>query len=146
MKDDYGDMIDMPHHVSLRHPQAAMEARAAQFAPFAALTGYYDVIEETARLTDESAELDEESISELNDKIVYLCARLKDAPEITVTFFRPDEKKAGGSYLSVTGTVKRVDELEHRLIMDDGRSIAMGFITGIDGEIFEGFPGAGQPI
>ena len=123
MTDDYSDIINLPHHVSKNHPQMSREARAAQFAPFAALTGYDDVIHETARLTDEQVELEEYDSERLNRKFAELMTILDDHPEITVSYFLPDERKAGGSYTTVSGTVKKIDTYEHLLWMDDGTEI-----------------------
>ena len=132
MTDDYSDIINLPHHVSKNHPQMSREARAAQFAPFAALTGYDDVIHETARLTDEQVELEEYDSERLNRKFAELMTILDNHPEITVSYFLPDERKAGGSYTTVSGTVKKIDTYEHLLWMDDGTEIPIGNIIDID--------------
>lgn len=132
MTDDYSDIINLPHHVSKNHPQMSREARAAQFAPFAALTGYDDVIHETARLTDEQVELEEYDSERLNRKFAELMTILDDHPEITVSYFLPDERKAGGSYTTVSGTVKKIDTYEHLLWMDDGTEIPIVDIIDID--------------
>ena len=104
----YDEIMDLPHHVSKTRPQMPMSYRAAQFAPFAALTGYDDAVKETGRLTDDKIELEESSLNELNAKIQLLRENLADGPEITFTYFKPDERKAGGAYLSTTGTVKKL--------------------------------------
>ena len=132
MTDDYSDIINLPHHVSKNHPQMSREARAAQFAPFAALTGYDDVIHETARLTDEQVELEEYDSERLNRKFAELMTILDNHPEITVSYFLPDERKAGGSYTTVSGTVKKIDTYEHLLWMDDGTEIPIVDIIDID--------------
>ena len=132
MTDDYSDIINLPHHVSKNHPQMSREARAAQFAPFAALTGYDDVIHETARLTEGQVELEEYDSERLNRKFAELMTILDDHPEITVSYFLPDERKAGGSYTTVSGTVKKIDTYEHLLWMDDGTEIPIGNIIDID--------------
>ena len=129
MTDDYSDIINLPHHVSKNHPQMSREARAAQFAPFAALTGYDDVIHETARLTDEQVELEEYDSERLNRKFAELMTILDDHPEITVSYFLPDERKAGGSYTTVSGTVKKIDTYEHLMIFDDGNEIPIAHIV-----------------
>jgi hypothetical protein len=117
------DIINLPHHVSHNHPQMPMEARAAQFAPFAALTGYDAVIHETARLTDRQVELEEYDNERLNRKFAELMTILDDRPEITVSYFLPDERKAGGSYNTTSGKVMKIDTYEHLLWMDDGTKI-----------------------
>jgi hypothetical protein len=123
MKEDYSDIINLPHHESRNHPQMPMEARAAQFAPFAALTGYDAVIHETARLTDRQVELEEYDNERLNRKFAELMTILDDRPEITVSYFLPDERKAGGSYNTTSGKVMKIDTYEHLLWMDDGTKI-----------------------
>ena len=100
------DAMSLSHHVSKMRPQMSMSDRAAQFAPFAALTGYDDAVKEAGRLTDDKIELEESSLNELNVKIQLLRENLADGPEITFTYFKPDERKAGGAYLTKTGTVK----------------------------------------
>jgi hypothetical protein len=132
MKEDYSDIINMPHHVSRNHPQMPMEARAAQFAPFAALTGYDAVIHETARLTDRQVELEEYDNERLNRKFAELMVNLDNHPEITVFYFLSDERKAGGSYITASGTVKKIDTYEHLLWMDDGTKIPIADIVDID--------------
>ena len=132
MTEDYSDIINLPHHVSRNHPQMPMMARAAQFAPFAALTGYDAVIHETARLTDSQMELEEYDNERLNRKFAELMTILDDHPEITVSYFLPDERKAGGSYTTVSGTIKKIDTYEHLLWMDDGTKIPIADIMDID--------------
>lgn len=134
--DNYEDIIDLPHHVSKTHPQMPMQSRAAQFAPFAALTGHGAAIRETARLT-ESMERDSIQTEMLDRKIALLMDRLQDTPEVEITHFVPDGKKAGGRYVTVSGTVKAIDEAERQLIMADGQAIPLWSITEIDGSIFD---------
>ena len=102
-----------------------MSDRAAQFAPFAALTGYDAAIKETGRLTDDKIELDEEALTALDMKYQLLMDALDDAPEVTITYFQPDERKAGGKYLTATGAVKKVDDYERLITMQDGAKIPM---------------------
>ena len=132
MTEDYSDIINLQHHVSQNHPQMPMEARAAQFAPFAALTGYDAVIHETARLTDRQVELEEYDNERLNRKFAELMTILDDRPEITVSYFLPDERKAGGSYTTTSGTIQKIDTYEHLLWMDDGTEIPIVDIIDID--------------
>lgn len=103
MNNRYNEIINLPHHVSKTRPQMPMSDRAAQFAPFAALTGYDSAIKETGRLTDERIELDEEALTALDMKYQLLMDAFDDAPEVTITFFQPDERKAGGKYASQVG-------------------------------------------
>ena len=136
MKTPYDDIIRLPHHVSQNHPQMPLRDRAAQFAPFAALTGYESAVEETARLTSERRELDPQEAEELNRRLSELAARLPERPEVTVEYFVPDDRKAGGAYVTVTGRVRHVSVPEKTLVMEDGTVIALDDVVSIDGNIF----------
>ena len=136
MNNRYNEIINLPHHVSKTRPQMPMSDRAAQFAPFAALTGYDAAIKETGRLTDEKIEMDEEALNILNMKFQILVDSLDDEPEVTFTYFKPDERKAGGAYIEVTGTVKKVDDFERLIVMHNGTKMPMDDILNIEGEIF----------
>lgn len=136
MKSKYDEIMGRPHHVSKTRPQMPMSDRAAQFAPFAALTGYDSAIKETGRQTDEKIELDEEALTALDMKYQLLMEALDDAPEVTITYFQPDERKAGGKYVSVTGAVKKVDDFEQRIIMQNGTKIPVDDVLSINGELF----------
>ena len=136
MNNRYDEIINLPHHVSPTRPQMSMSDRAAQFAPFAALTGYDSAIKETGRLTNERIELDEEALTALDRKYQLLMEALDEAPEVTITYFQPDERKAGGKYVSETGAVKKVDDFERRITMQDGARIPMDDVLSIDGELF----------
>ena len=136
MKDLYEDIINRPHHVSKARPQMSELERAAQFAPFAALTGYDSAIKETGRLTDERIELDEEALTALDRKYQLLIEALDDAPEVTITYFQPDERKAGGKYVSAVGAVKKIDDFERRITRRDGTRIPTDDVLSIDGELF----------
>ena len=125
MNNRYDEIINLPHHVSTTRPQMPMSDRAAQFAPFAALTGYDSAIKETGRLTNERIELDEEALTALNRKYQLLMDTLDDAPEVTIIYFQPDERKAGGQYVSATGTVKKVDTFGRRILLQDGTRIPL---------------------
>lgn len=124
----YDDMIDLPHHVSKKHPRMPLLDRAAQFAPFAALTGHEAAIKETARLTEDEEELSEDSKEILDLKLQYVCEHLTEQPEVTVTYFEPDAKKSGGAYVTVTERVKKVDRYGRELVFVDGRRIELGTI------------------
>ena len=136
MNGKYDEIMGLPHHVSKTRPQMPMSDRAAQFAPFAALTGYDAAIKETGRLTDERIELDVEALSALDMKYQLLMEALDEAPEVTITYFQPDERKAGGKYVSAAGTVKKIDDFERRITMRDGTRIPMDDVLSIDGELF----------
>ena len=127
----YDDIIHLPHHTSPRRAGMSMTDRAAQFSPFSALTGYEDVIGETGRLTDPATELTESSEQELNEKIKILAEHCAVRPTITVTFFAPDPRKNGGSYVTVTGRLKRVDVYGQVLRLTDDREIPMEAIRRI---------------
>ena len=136
MNRKYNEIMGLPHHVSKNRPQMPMSDRAAQFAPFAALTGYDAAIKETGRLTDERIELDVEALSALDMKYQLLMEALDEAPEVTITYFRPDERKAGGKYVSAVGAVKKIDDFERRITMQDGAKIPMDDVLSIEGELF----------
>ena len=129
----YDDIIDLPHHVSKTHPQMPAADRAAQFAPFAALTGHHESVKEAARLTEEMAELDELVKAEINEKLQNIQKNLSQKPEVTSTYFVPDDRKEGGSYVTVTGGVKKVDTYKKNLILTDGTYIPIDKIAGIEG-------------
>lgn len=132
----YDDIINLPHHVSAVHPRMSMIDRAAQFSPFAALTGYEAAVKETARLTQERVELDESRKSMLNEKLQMVQELLDERPEITITYYVPDERKAGGAYVSVTGQTKKIDEYERVVVLMDNTVIPIDQIYGIESEYF----------
>ena len=132
----YADIIDLPHHQSDTRPKMSNYDRAAQFSPFAALTGHAESIKETARLTDEYSEPSEEMKAIMNEKILFLMEQLENQPEITITFFKPDEKKQGGAYITITGVVKKIKTYERQIQMTTGDLIPIDMIFGIDGKIF----------
>lgn len=128
----YDDIIGLPHHVSDRRARMPIADRAAQFSPFAALTGYDDAIEETARLTDMCIELDEGGKALLDEKLQQIRRIIDTQPEITVTWFRADRRKAGGAYADFTGRVKKLDAYEQTVVFTDGTAIPIGLIYHID--------------
>lgn len=132
----YEDIVDLPHHVSKKYPQPTMADRAARFAPFAAITGYEEMVLEEARITDARIELDENSKAALNEKLNMILEFLDEQPEVSITYFEPDKKKAGGAYITITGTVKRIDEYEHLVIMTDGKKINIDDIYNLQSELF----------
>lgn len=129
---DYEDIIHLPHHVSSAYPHMPVSDRAAQFAPFAALTGYGDVIKETARQTDAEPELSEDEKQELNYKIQLACALPGEKPEIELTYFVPDKKKSGGACHTVRGRIRRIDPDAGQIILESGVRINTDCIVDID--------------
>lgn len=135
-KNPYEDIINLQHHRSTEHPHMSTYDRAAQFSPFAALTGFDGEIKETSRLTDQKIELDEAEKTILDEKLRIVQEKLIRQPEIEFTFFRPDEIKTGGEYVSVRGVVKKIDKYEMAVIMQDGTRISIKEIVDITSEIF----------
>lgn len=128
MSGKYDDIIGLSRPVSTRHIPMSRYDRAAQFSPFAALTGYDGVIEETARLTDRQVELDEGGKAELDEKLREIQEHIADMPQITVTYFREDGRKDGGAYITVSGRVKKIDQYSQTLVFMDGSGIDIGQI------------------
>lgn len=135
-KEEYSDIFERPHHVSSKRPQMSRLNRAAQFSPFAALTGYDDLVAESARVTDEKHELGEYELEQLNIRIHYLRDHLSEEPEVCITYFQADERKAGGSYVSFTGLVKKIDEYSRSLIISNGKTIMFEDISAIEATFF----------
>ncbi|MCR4893578.1 MAG: hypothetical protein K5911_02455 [Eubacteriales bacterium] len=133
MNGKYGSIIDMPHHVSPSRQHMSLWDRAAQFAPFAALTGYGDEITETARLTGKRIEPDEDLKSELDAGLRELSSRLDERPAARITYFLPDPLKEGGSYVTEEGNVKKIDPIERTVVFTDGTVILIDDIIGING-------------
>ena len=136
MTDNYDDIIHLPRHVSKRHPQMSLYNRAAQFAPFAALTGYGAAIAETARQTSPKIEMMEDDRQLMDRKLSILSSHLGEEPTISITFFQPDVRKAGGHYLTTTGIVKTIRTNERIIIMKDRKKISIDAIVGLEGELF----------
>lgn len=135
MTEDFSDIINLPHHQSRRHPQMPMKERAAQFAPFAALTGYGSAISEVARLTEEQVPLDDDDNDRLNRLINHIADRISEQPSVTIVYFKPDSRKQGGSYETITGRLKRIDDYEQQLVMLDGTAIPFENIMDISQNI-----------
>lgn len=129
---DYRDMIDLPHHVSKKRVQMPKSNRAAQFAPFAALTGFDGAIRETERLTENEIFLAEDGQSQLNEKLLKLRQQMDQQPQVKLTCFQRDLFKSGGSYISVTGCVKHIDEANRAIFLTDGERIPFGCIYDIE--------------
>lgn len=132
MSGPYDDIIDMPHHVSTTQPRMTSENRAAQFSPFAALTGYDEAVKETSRLTDKRIELDENVIEKLDAKLNILAGKVADHPEVIITYFRADEKKDGGAYVTAAGRVEKINNYERTIVLISGEIIPIDDILEID--------------
>ena len=122
--ENYDDIIGLPHHQSETRPHMTLHDRAAQFAPFAALTGYGDSIQEKARYTDAKAEISPARAEELNEALCFLLGNAGSSPEAKVTYFRADGRKAGGKYVERVGIVKKVDGYRNALVFEDGSEVA----------------------
>ena len=133
----YDRIINLPHHQSKKRKHMSMTERAAQFGAFRALTGYEDKIVEAARHTDEKMELDEYAKAEINRKLQYISDHIDDEPEISVTYFVPDEKKSGGAYVTKKGVVIKIREFEKQIIFWDGTEIPIDEILSIESNQFD---------
>lgn len=129
---EYEDIIDMPHHVSGTHPQMPLSDRAAQFSLFAALTGHGAAIRETARLTDDFSELDEDRKEQLDELLWLIRENHSRQPEIEIIYFQPDSRKSGGAYVTARGRVKKIDDYYRRIVFADGTVIPMESIFSIE--------------
>ena len=134
----YDDILHLPHPTSKKHPRMPISDRAAIFSPFAALTGHAAAIQETARLTDQKIELDEDTKAELDRRQAILLEHIAEHPEVTITWFCPDEKKSGGAYVVTVGRLKRVDETAGTLRLADGMTIALDEIVDLQSDLFQG--------
>jgi len=132
----YDDIINLPHPTSPTRPRMPLRDRAAQFAPFAALSGHGAAIRETARTTDSQAELTEEEKDVLNGRLRMILERLDEGPTVQIRYFQPDARKDGGAYASVTDRVKKIDELARTVILECGMAIPIERIVGIEGDLF----------
>lgn len=127
----YDDIINLPHHVSKTHPRMPCSERAAQFSPFAALTGYADAVAETARLTEEKPELSESRKAELDAVLQILLERIAERPEAVVTYFRPDGRKSGGARVTEKVRVRAIDPVRRALVTADRRELPLDDITDV---------------
>ena len=132
--DSYEDIVDLPHPVSRTHIPMSRQNRAAQFAPFAALTGYEDAVEETARTTSRRVEADEVVREELDRRWRYICKCANEAT-VAVTYFRQDDKKDGGAYLTVTGKIQKIDNIRGCFYMDDGTSVTFADVLSVESDV-----------
>lgn len=131
MTNYYDDIIDLPHPVSTKHPPMSMLQRAAQFAPFAALTGHGAAIQEAGRLTDTQKVLEEYDNRHLNEKMASILTDLSQHPSVTITYFLPDARKEGGAYVTTSGVLKRYDEYLKVLTLEDGTQIDIPYIIDV---------------
>lgn len=129
---NYDDIINLPHHESKKHPKMPALDRAAQFMPFAALTGHNAAVTETAWLTENKMELDETRKEELGERLQFIREQLWRKPQVSITYFVPDTKKDGGTYFTVTGAVRKIEEARHQVIMENGTVIPMDDIYEIE--------------
>ena len=137
MQDQYDDIIDLPHYEPKHHPRMELSRRAAQFMPFAAVTGHAEAVAETGRLTDAQIIPEEDDLAGLDRKLARLRSALSEQPEISILYFVHDEKKDGGAYHRITGAVKKIDDFHRRIVMKDGENIELNDILEIDGELFQ---------
>lgn len=132
----YDDIINLPHHVSKKHPPMSFLNRAAQFSPFAALTGHSEAIQETARLTDSFIELSEDRKRQLDKQLQLIRENPEQEPEVEVTYFQPNDKKVGGTYVTVCGRVKRIRGQERQIVFTDGTVLSIDYLFEIRGDMF----------
>ncbi len=133
---EYDDILHLSRPRSKKHPPMPRADRAAQFSPFAALTGHNDAIRETERLTERQIELDEDEKSRIEEKLQFLSDRIAEHPSITMTCFRPDSHKSGGAYVTISGHVKRIDTYAAAVVLDDGQTVRMEHICTIESPLF----------
>lgn len=132
---DYDDIMNIPYSGRKDEGALSMHQRAAQFAPFAALVGHDSMIMETARLTDEELEIADETFVILNRKMNYLKMMLHQRPLVTITYFLADERKSGGEYRTSTGIIRKIDDYENIIVMEDNTIIPLQHILDLDSEI-----------
>ena len=135
MTGPYDDIINLLHPTSARHPRMPAADRAAQFSPFAALTGYEATIRETARLTERRVELDEDTKAELDRRLRLIDEHLAERPEVRITYFLADGKKEGGSYQTATGFIKKIDNFQRVVVLTDGTQIPIDDIYEVESEV-----------
>ncbi len=136
MQFPYEDIVDLPHHVSRSRPQMPLHDRAAQFAPFAALTGYGEAIDETARWTEERREMDENERAVLDSRLHFLSTRLEEHPQVEIEHFVPDGRKIGGAYVRTEGRLAAFSPEARTLTLADGTVINLNDITAIESLLF----------
>lgn len=137
MNKNYDDIINLPHFESKKRKRMSIEARSAQFAPFSALTGYEDIVKETARLTDKRIEIDDELKQILNNKLQFILKNIDLFPEITFTYFVNDKQKSGGKYIEKIGIIKKIDTINGLIILKDKSKIKIKDIINIKSDLFQ---------
>ena len=140
MSGKYDNILRLPHPTSAKHPRMPVSERAAIFSPFAALSGHAGAIAETARLTDQRIELDEDTRAELDRRQTVLLEHIAEQPEVTVTWFQPDERKDGGAYVTTVDRAKKLDEFKRILIMVGGQKIVLDDIVQVESQLFYDLP------
>lgn len=135
--DKYEDIIDLPHYEPKNHTRMSMKSRAAQFAPFAALTGYDEAVKETARITDKKIEIDDGLKTLLNNRLQILIDNIKSKPKASFTYFVKDKNKDGGKYITIIGSIKKVDKVKELVILENKTSISINDIINITSDLFK---------
>ena len=128
----YGDIINLDHYVSIKHSQMSIMNRAAQFAPFAALTGYSDEISEASRIVDNKLELDDDNINDLNKKLLIINNNIKNKPKVSIIYFVPDKKKKGGKYINIINNIRKIDLINDKIIFINKSKINISNIIKIN--------------
>lgn len=131
----YAGIIDLPHYQSTKRPHMSNYDRAAQFSPFAALTGYEAAVVEAGRITDSRIELSEEQMQAIDQRLQFIAAHIEEQPEVEITYFQTDSQKSGGKYISITGKVFRIDTIKSRVILTDRQEIPIWDILQVEGEL-----------
>lgn len=137
---DYEDMLLLNHPEPYGHPRMPEEDRAAQFSPFAALTGYEEVVKETARVTDARRLREEDEEEALNRKLQLLAIRLPERPQIQAEYFVPDQRKEGGAFEQIEGRAWKISRSRRRIVLENGREIPIDELTSLSGELFDQDP------
>ena len=137
MNRDYSDIINLPHHTSKAHPRMSIQDRAAQFSPFAALTGHQEAIDETARIVDVKLELDEYQLLEINNQLNDIKEHIKSSPKVIMTYFKKDNRKSGGTYLKISDVVKKIDDYERYVLFENGIKVKFMDIYQIESICYE---------
>lgn len=129
---EYDDIINMPHHVSKKHPQMSVLARAAQFGAFAALSGYEEAIDETGRLTEDMINISEDEAYMIDRALYEIQKHIDEKPEADISYFMPDSRKSGGSYKSIRGNIKKIDMTDKKILLTDETQIDIARISSIE--------------
>ena len=135
MTNKYDEIINLPHHISKKHPPLGRDSYAAQFSPFAALTGYDDVVSEAARVTEEKTELDEDAKLRISNRLSFILDHIDKDPGVTITHFLPDARKSGGKYVKSVGKIKKYDGYEKIIYMESGTKIKLENVFDINSEL-----------